>query len=547
MRAKTIGCVLAALMVHVAAYAVIVVDDAFSGSSLSTEWAKTLTPGAAATVSTGTLTLDINATNNLYRAYIRQQKTEFNFYDVPMTVAVSGLDLRGVAPTAGNAVWFFFGVGDDTNVNQIYPIEAENGRFFAFKRIPSGANQITQVYAVEKINGARTDTYLGNLSTLMPYSVYITMDGNNWSMSVTNVAGGDLGGGYSKTFTGDEADFAAFHFVMGVCNNAIPTEGGSMDIGNVVITSATNEPDTDLLISDAFLGSTLGSEWIAAGAGSTWSATVSNGVVGIDPGILSSGYRAVIARNTDDAGNVTNGTGKVFNFYNRPLNIHSAFGTFGGEAAAGSQVYYSLGICAASNGVVHMYPKSCDNGVFFAVKRLSVGVDQLASISVKDGAYSEAILGNLSGTLTDLDVVLDGNDWALDLTGATLGGLSSVTGTFTSVTEADFAEFYFSAASFNNGTVAQSGTFEIDSLEISAPIVTQTVPAPGLLSSEIVTEGLQISWDAVAAGTYILQSRTNLVEGIWSNAVEGISGIDGVLSITNNFSDPAAFFRVIVQ
>jgi len=79
------------------------VNDTFSGTALETHWKTHLTPGASATVSDGKVTLDINAVNNQYRAFLSSQNSAFNFYDGAMTVTATGLDLRGTASSAANA------------------------------------------------------------------------------------------------------------------------------------------------------------------------------------------------------------------------------------------------------------------------------------------------------------------------------------------------------------------------------------------------------------------------------------------------------------
>jgi lysophospholipase L1-like esterase len=52
-------------------------------------------------------------------------------------------------------------------------------------------------------------------------------------------------------------------------------------------------------------------------------------------------------------------------------------------------------------------------------------------------------------------------------------------------------------------------------------------------------------WNASADLTYTLQSRTNLMEGSWSNRVENIPGADGAISVTNRSDQPASFYRII--
>lgn len=56
---------------------------------------------------------------------------------------------------------------------------------------------------------------------------------------------------------------------------------------------------------------------------------------------------------------------------------------------------------------------------------------------------------------------------------------------------------------------------------------------------------LAFSWDAEAMGTYVLQTRSDLLTGAWSNLVEGIEGIDGTLSVTTTPAAASSFYRIV--
>jgi hypothetical protein len=56
---------------------------------------------------------------------------------------------------------------------------------------------------------------------------------------------------------------------------------------------------------------------------------------------------------------------------------------------------------------------------------------------------------------------------------------------------------------------------------------------------------LVFSWVGQSHGTYTLQSRTNLVGGNWSNIIDGISGLDGTVYITNSINGAAVFYRIV--
>jgi hypothetical protein len=56
-----------------------------------------------------------------------------------------------------------------------------------------------------------------------------------------------------------------------------------------------------------------------------------------------------------------------------------------------------------------------------------------------------------------------------------------------------------------------------------------------------------LSWQGNPAGTYIVQRKLNLVyDTVWSNVVENIQGVSGTMSVTNDTSEPKAFYRTIL-
>lgn len=64
----------------------------------------------------------------------------------------------------------------------------------------------------------------------------------------------------------------------------------------------------------------------------------------------------------------------------------------------------------------------------------------------------------------------------------------------------------------------------------------------GLSGSDFI-----IQWNATNTATYVLQSRTNLLTGAWSNLVDGIEVINGLHAITNSITGKSTFYRVILQ
>jgi hypothetical protein len=72
-------------------------------------------------------------------------------------------------------------------------------------------------------------------------------------------------------------------------------------------------------------------------------------------------------------------------------------------------------------------------------------------------------------------------------------------------------------------------------------------PAVGNLSVGVNETNMVISWDGNSLGTYTLQRKLDLVTDRWSNIVENIPGIDRAMSVTNDTSEPQAFYRIISE
>jgi hypothetical protein len=56
-----------------------------------------------------------------------------------------------------------------------------------------------------------------------------------------------------------------------------------------------------------------------------------------------------------------------------------------------------------------------------------------------------------------------------------------------------------------------------------------------------------VGWNGTNTATYAVQRRLDLAAGSWSNIVEDITGVDGVMSVTNATTEPQAFYRIILQ
>jgi hypothetical protein len=74
-----------------------------------------------------------------------------------------------------------------------------------------------------------------------------------------------------------------------------------------------------------------------------------------------------------------------------------------------------------------------------------------------------------------------------------------------------------------------------------------TVPAPVLQSVTGTGGTVTFTWSAVVSAAYQLQSRTNLVQGNWSNLGSAITATNTIMSATDSIGpDPQRFYRLLV-
>ncbi len=73
-----------------------------------------------------------------------------------------------------------------------------------------------------------------------------------------------------------------------------------------------------------------------------------------------------------------------------------------------------------------------------------------------------------------------------------------------------------------------------------------TIPDLGEVSLAFDGANLIMSWEGLSGVSYAVQRRGSLVSGSWSNVVEGLMG-SGTISVTNDTTDPQAFYRTIKQ
>lgn len=91
----------------------------------------------------------------------------------------------------------------------------------------------------------------------------------------------------------------------------------------------------------------------------------------------------------------------------------------------------------------------------------------------------------------------------------------------------------------NAGNQLLADAFE-DALLSESP-----VPEIGSVTMSLSGSHAVFNWDVSSVVTYTLQSRTNLLEGSWSNWVENISGPDGLMSFTNSTNGSVSYYRIM--
>lgn len=137
---------------------------------------------------------------------------------------------------------------------------------------------------------------------------------------------------------------------------------------------------------------------------------------------------------------------------------------------------------------------------------------------------------------TNLTVVLDAYDVATHGEELTVRLVSNIQ---SESTFADNVTFLLNGAEVSTFAYTGNGTF-VGTVEDSGTVV------PPYLSSGITEDGdLVLGWSGTNGVTYAVQSSTNLVSGVWSNIVTGLSG--ATISVTNDTSKPQEYFQVVVE
>lgn len=530
----------------------VLVSEPFAGTSLDAAWEKGLSTSGF-TVSGGELTMTNSAATAGQRSMI-SRKTDgagntlyngvevFNFYDHKLT---ADINLSGVV--GDTRISYFIGVCYQSASANRSVYDAEDGVFVALDRDGTGYRIVTYQRAD---SGTTSIAHIGYLSGV-PTNLVMTLDGSNWTLDMggaTFTQGGFNGTSSANgTFSVAESSFNDFYFSAGMRQIFAGTAPGQMILGEIEISAESAEPPLPegVLVSDPFSGTSLDAQWSTGTLDAEFA--VSNDTLTIATSGTASGMRAIIGRNTDYAGNTLYGGTNVFNFYDHRLIADIDINSISGAVSGASRLSWFFGVCDAA--VVTSYsPYEAEDGVYLTLDLNSTGY-RIVSYEVNGGAESIAHIGYIDAVPTNLTVTLDGSYWLLEMGGAafTQGmftASSSANGSFSTIEAASFSDFNFTAGIRQIGAVSASGAMELDQIEIRTDDSWIAPPVPALVS-EALGSGLRISWTGAAYGTYTVQSCTNLVEGGWSNRVENIPGVTGVLSVTNEVTYPTEFFRVI--
>jgi hypothetical protein len=299
------------------------------------------------------------------------------------------------------------------------------------------------------------------------------------------------------------------------------------------------------LVDEPFAGTSLDAAWSKY---LNAPMSVSDGSITMTPPGVVGMQRAYITRNTDDAGNTTVDSGaQVFNPYDHELTMAVELGTLEGMSVSG-QISYFIGVSKDVN-LNSLTPSTADDGIFFQIVKYYTGEWQLRTHLRANDTATAAAVGSLSGAPTAIEIGLNGNDWAVELTGATFtngsfSGTSLATGSFTAIAESDFDDtFHFSVGCENQGAASVQASMEILNVEISmtvAELIRDLYDGTSLdaqwskhLNSAITVSNSMVLMDNVALNT---GHRAYIARNTDGNGSETNNGVE----VFNFFDHPVS-------
>ena len=245
-----------------------------------------------------------------------------------------------------------------------------------------------------------------------------------------------------------------------------------------------------VLLSDSFDGSTLSTNWVKQ-LNST--ITVSDGSVTLNNNALTSAHRAYITRNTDSSGNTLYDSKAVYNFYDHALTVSAQITNLVGVAS--TSISYFIGI-GSTTLLYDNTPTTVTNGVFVEVTRNANGTYGMTMTERVNNVATRTALGLVNVKPTGIDVVFDKNAWSFTMTGAHFAGgsfinTSSASGSFASISEGNFSNFYLAAGSIQAGTITTAASMDLQNIQVT------TIPEPTTVSLFVIS----------AAGLILLRKR----------------------------------------
>ena len=249
-----------------------------------------------------------------------------------------------------------------------------------------------------------------------------------------------------------------------------------------------------VLLNDSFDGSTLSTNWVKQ-LNST--ITVSGGSVTLNNVATTSMHRAYITRNTDSSGNTLYDSKAVYNFYDHALTASAQITNLVG-VSTNNAISYFIGIGSTAN-LMDITPWTVTNGVFVEVTRNANGTYGMTMTERVNNVATRTALGLVNVKPTGIDVVFDKNAWSFTMTGAHFAGgsfinTSSASGSFASISEGNFSNFYLAAGSYQLGAITTAASMDIQNIQVT------TIPEPTTISLFVISAAGLILLRRVSAG-----------------------------------------------
>lgn len=221
------------------------------------------------------------------------------------------------------------------------------------------------------------------------------------------------------------------------------------------------------LISDGFNDGTIDSaKWDPHSSGGAVAPAESGGLLTTTISATGSDQRSLVYSDSTN-----------FNFYSDPITINLSIVSKSGQGSAGTTVH-RFGMIYYDAGDVYRYVAGpVDAGVYIAaVNHEGTEKVEFGRIKVGEG-IGQAVQRTYSGTLTDLALTLDGQNYTVTASGSSfsMSGGNTFTGTIDLV-ESDFNNsFTFSVGVSHRGSVTAAGSAEWNKASLTTPADSATL------------------------------------------------------------------------